>query len=310
MITTPHSEHHHRTRNISLYCNSASWLHAAEPFLKMAADDHQQQELLERRKEIEAKRQNYQNQVKVLHELSVARARTRQRRSVSQDIPENLDTAREVSTSQESHDYSSNSGQDSFHDPASDITPSVGTPSIAGDPGAPPAVPSEETLKRFATTVAYSSYSRLCGTSDRSLVYQLFENDLQKEPSNVLDPKKMVEVPRTGHKIACLREEIAEGASLFATRMIEARRRVDPEVTTDDQVRRLGPANFPGDSLPVYWIVTFGQQGVVDWEEGCSLARAYRRVFEDFGAEDVHCLVFESEHSVSGVDGQKAYAME
>lgn len=88
------------------------------------------------------------------------------------------------------------------------------------------------------------------------------------------------------------------------------RRRVHPEVTTDDQVRRLGPANIPGDNLPVYWIVIFSQQGVVDWEDGCSLARAYRRVFEDFGADDVHCLVFESETSTSDHGLQKAYAME
>lgn len=272
----------------------------------MSAYDQQQQELLQDKKNIKARKKNYRKQLeKFRKELSTARAKTKKARSVSRDITEDLNKDREESPFYESHDDSSDSSEDSFCAPTS-----VGTPSITENPGAPPAVPSEETLRRFATTVAYSSYRRLCGTSDRSLVYQLFENDLQKEPSNILDPKKMVEVPLTGHKIACLREEISEGTSLFAARMIEARRRVDPEVTTDDQVRRLGPANVPDDSLPIYWIVTFSQQGVVDWEEGCSLARAYRRVFEDFGAEDVHCLVFESEHDISGVNGQQAYAME
>lgn len=129
--------------------------------------------------------------------------------------------------------------------------------------------------------------SMLCGNSDRSLIRHLFGNNLQKKQSKILCPKKMVEIPQGGHNIAYLREQIAEGASLFAASMTEARRRVHPEVTTDDQVRRLGPANIAGDNLPVYWIVTFSQQGVVDWEDGCSLARAYRRVFE-FGADDVH----------------------
>lgn len=272
----------------------------------MSAYDQQQQELLQDKKNIKARKQNYRKQLEKFHEeQSTARAKTRQARSVSRDVTEDINTDREGSPVHESHDDSDNSSEYSVCVPTT-----VGTASITENSGALPAVPSEETLRRFATTVAYSSYRRLCGTSDRSLIYELFENDLRKEPTNILDPKKMVEVPRTEHKIACLREEMAEVASTFAARMIEARRRVDPEVTTDDQVRRLGPANVPDDSLPIYWIVTFSQEGVVDWEEGCSFARAYRRVFEDFGAEDVHCLVFESEQSVSGIDGQKAYAME
>lgn len=198
-------------------------------------------------------------------------------------------------------------------DPDSDQQDSLNSPARfidENDRDSAPSAPSEETLRRYATTVAYSSYSMLCGTSDRSLTHHLFENDLQKEPSSVLCPKKMIEIPRGEHNIAYLREQMAEGTSVFAARMTEARRPFDPQVTTDDQVRRLGPANIPSEKLPVYWIVTLGQHGVVDWEEGCSLARAYRRVFEDFGADDVHCLVFEGEPGLSGSDDQKAYAME
>lgn len=265
----------------------------------MPVDCQQLQELLQCEKEIQAKRQKYQQQVEEQrNRLAGARAEARQAPSMFQHI----DADRETSPSQESSESSSITSQDSFCP--------VPPPSVAEDPSSAPAAPSEEILRRFAKTVAYSSYSRLCGTSDHSLIYHLFENDLQKKPSSILDPKKMVEIPRTGHNIAFLRQEMNEGTSLFAARMAEARRQTHPEVTTDDQVRRLGPANIPGDSLPIYWIVTLSEQGVVDWEGGCSLARAYRRVFEDFGAEDVHCLVFESEHSFSGVDGEKAYAIE
>ncbi|KAG6366087.1 hypothetical protein INS49_000263 [Diaporthe citri] len=246
--------------------------------------------------------QKYQQQVQELRdELTAARAEIKNLRTVPQAFPENLaaDDDEPLFVSRESHDSSSDSDQDSLYEAA---------PCIPQGRQSAPTAPSEETLRCYATTIAYSSYSMLCGTSDRSLIHRLFEADLQKEPSGILCPKKMVEIPRGGHNIAYLREQIAEGASLFAARMTEARRGVHPEVTTDDHVRRIGPANIPGDNLPVYWIVTLSQQGVVDWEDGCSLARAYRRVFEDFGAEDVHCLVFES--GPSGGDDQKAYAME
>ncbi|KAI7782449.1 hypothetical protein LA080_013448 [Diaporthe eres] len=248
--------------------------------------------------------QKYQQQIDDLRdELTAARAEIKNLRRVPQAFPENLAEEDDeiLFVSRESHDSSSGSDQDSLYGAA---------PSIHDGRDSPPAAPSNETLKRYATTIAYSSYNMLCGTSDRSLTHHLFENDLQKETSSILCPKKMVEIPRGGHNIAYLREQIAEGASLFAASMTEARRRVHPEVTTDDQVRRLGPANIPGDNLPIYWIVTLSQRGVLDWEDGCSLARAYRRVFEDFGAEDVHCLVFESETSPSVGDDQKAYAME
>lgn len=271
----------------------------------MSVDHHQLQELLQRYKEIQAKRQKYRQQVQEQrNRLASARAETRRSRSVSQDVPEDLDADCDMSPSQESYDSSYDSDQDSFHP--------VPPPSIAEAPSSAPAAPSEEILKHFATTVAYSTYSRLCGTSDGSLIHHLFETDpqMEKEPSAILGPKKMVEVPRTGHNIAFLREETTDGTSLFAARMAEARRQTHPEVTTDDQVRRLGPANIPEDGLPIYWIVAFNQQGVVDWEGGCSLARAYRRVFEDFGAEDVHCLVFEREMAPSSGDAQKTYTME
>lgn len=146
----------------------------------------------------------------------------------------------------------------------------------------------------------------LCGTSDPALIHLLLEHELQKEPSSILSPKKMIEVPPGGLNIDYLYEHIAEGASLFGRSVAEP----TPKVTTDNQVRRLGPANISRDSLPVYWIVTVSRPRVVDWEAGCSLARAYRRVFEDFGAEDVHCLVFEFEPSILGDNGQKTFALE
>lgn len=272
----------------------------------MSAHDQLQQEqgLKDSKANIEALIvQKYQQQVDQLRdELTAARAEIKELRSVPQTFPEELATDDEAMfVSRESHDSSSDGDQDSLYDAA---------PSIERGRDSALAAPSEETLRRYATTIAYSSYSMLCGTSDRSLIHHLFESDLQKKPSSVLCPKKMIEIPRGGHNIAYLREQIAKGASLFAARMTEARRQVHPEVTTDDQVRRLGPANIPGDNLPTYWIVTLSQRGVMDWEDGCSLARAYRRVFEDFGAEDVHCLVFESETNPSGGDDQKAYAME
>lgn len=275
----------------------------------MSAHEQSQQELVLASEGSKAKNkrtivQNFKQQVRELRdELTAARAEIKNLGSVPQASPENLsaDEDEVLFVSQESHDSSPDSDQDSLYGAA---------PSIQRGRNSAPAAPSEDTLRRYATTIAYSSYSMLCGTSDRSLVHHLFETDLKKEPSSILCPKKMVEIPRGGHNIAYLREQIAEGASLFAARMTEARHRVHPEVTTDDQVRRLGPANITGDSLPVYWIVTLSQRDVLDWEDGCSLARAYRRVFEDFGAEDVHCLVFESETGHSGDDDQKAYAME
>lgn len=275
----------------------------------MSAHEQSQQELAQGSKGSKANIktsivQKYQQQVDELrYELTAARAEIKNLRSVPQAFPENLtaDEDEVLFVSQEIHDSSPDSDQDSLYGAA---------PATQRGRDSAPTTPSEDILRRYATTIAYSSYSMLRGTSDRSLIHHLFETDLRKEPSSILCPKKMVEVPRGGHNIAYLREQIAEGASLFAARMTEARHRVHPEVTTDDQVRRLGPANIPGDSLPVYWIVTLSQRDVLDWEDGCSLARAYRRVFEDFGAEDVHCLVFESETGHSGDDDQKAYAME
>lgn len=277
----------------------------------MPAHDQQQQELPQAKRFKPSNEasivQRYREVVQQLRkELTAARAEIADLRSATRDLPGHLITDRDTSLGQEDQlgrvSFPECDQQDSLNSPAPSID--------ENDRDSAPSAPSEETLRRYATTVAYSSYSMLCGTSDRSLTYHLFENDLQKEPSSVLCPKKMIEIPRGGHNIAYLREQIAEGTSLFAARMVEARRRFDPQVTTDDQVRRLGPANIPSEKLPVYWIVTLGQQGVMDWEEGCSLARAYRRVFEDFGAEDVHCLVFEGEPGLSGSDDQKAYAME
>ncbi|KAK7721260.1 hypothetical protein SLS64_001556 [Diaporthe eres] len=275
----------------------------------MSTHDQSQQEPLQGSKGSKANVktsivQKYQKQVAELRdELTAARAEIKNLRSVPQAFPENLAEGDDeiLFVGRESRDSSPDRDQDSLYGAA---------PSIHDGRDSPPAAPSEETLKRYATTIAYSSYRMLCGTSDRSLTHHLFENDLQKEPSSILCPKKMVEIPRGGHNIAYLRGQIAEGASLFAARMTEARRQVHPEVTTDDQVRRVGPANIPDDDLPVYWIVTLSQRGVLDWEDGYSLARAYRRVFEDFGAEDVHCFVFESETGLSDHDSQKAYAME
>lgn len=278
----------------------------------MPAHDQQQQELPQAKRFKPSNEasivQRYREVVQQLRkELTAARAEIADLRSATRHLPGHLITDRDTSMGHddlENHGSFPNDQQDSLNSPA----PSIHEDDRDYDRDSAPPAPSEETLRRYATTVAYSSYSMLCGTSDRSLTYHLFENDLQKEPSSVLCPKKMIEIPRGGHNIAYLREQIAEGTSLFAARMVEARRRFNPEVTTDDQVRRLGPANISGEKLPVYWIVTLGQQGVVDWEEGCSLARAYRRVFEDFCAEDVHCLVFEG--GISGDDGHKAYAME
>lgn len=261
----------------------------------MPAHDQQQQELPQAKRFKPSSEafivQRYREVVKQLrNELTAARAEIADLRSATRDP--NSDQ------------------QDSLNSPAPSIDENDRDNDRDYDRDSAPSEPSEETLRRYAMTVAYSSYSMLCGTSDRSLTHHLFENDLQKEPSSILCPKKTIEISRGEHNIAYLCEQIAESTSLFAARMVEARRRFNPEVTTNDQVRRLGPANIPGEKLPVYWIVTLGQHGLVDWEEGCSLARAYRRVFEDFGAEDVHCLVFEGEPGLSGGDEQKAYAME
>lgn len=271
----------------------------------MSGDDQQQQELFQDFKDFRANIEapivrKYQQQIDDLRdELAAARAEIKNLRTGSQAAHRNLDADYEVSPSQGIYDSSSGNEEDSLYE----ASPSM-------DCDSAPWAPSEDTLRCYATTIAYSQYSMLCGTSDPTLIHRLFEHELQKEPSSILCPKKMVEVPPGGHNVAYLHQQIVEGASLFAARMIEARRRVHPEVTTDDQVRRLGPANIAGDSLPVYWIVTFSRPGIVDWEEGCSLARAYRRVFEDFGADDVHCLVFESDPSLLGDDGQKAYFMQ
>jgi hypothetical protein len=269
----------------------------------MPVDCQQLHNLLQRYQEIQAKREKYQQQVEEQRRrLAGARASIRQACSASQAILDDLDANLGVLATQESYESSSDSG----HDPICPAPP----PSVAEDPISTPVAPSKEVLVRFATTVAYSSYSRLCGTSDDCLIDQLVEND-PKDPSAILGPKKMIEIPQAGHNIVFLRREVAAGApSLFATSMIQARRRVCPEVGTDDQIRRLGPADLPEHCLPIYWIITFSQNGVLDWQGGCDLARAYRRVFEDFGVDDVHCLVFECEADFSSRHAQKAYAME
>lgn len=270
----------------------------------MSVDHQQLQKLLQSYEEIQAKRQRVKEFVEQ-SQLARSRARVKARRasSVSEDTPEGLDAERQISPSHESHNFSDDSGEDS-------VCP-VPPPSIAESPSPIPVAPSEETLRRFATTVAYSSYSRLCGTSDDTLIRHLFGDELRKEATAILGPKKMAEIPQGGHNIAYLWNELAEGADTpFVTSMAEARRPFDPQVTTDDHVRRLGPAEILDDSLPICWVVTFSQQGAVDWEAGCALARAYHRVFEEFGAEDVHCLVFERGlGSLSGDTGE-SYSIE
>ncbi|KAJ0114684.1 hypothetical protein J7T55_004928 [Diaporthe amygdali] len=270
----------------------------------MSAHAQQQQLFQDFKASIEAPiRRHYQQKIDGLRdELADARAEIRDLRILSfpKTFQNNLAAVHETSMSQESNDSSSERDQNLLRGVA---------PSIDQDHDSDSPTPSEETLRRYATTIAYSTYSTLCGTSDHELIQLLVENDLQ-EPHISLGPKKMIDISRTEHNIAYLRENIGEGSSLFAARMIQARGLIYPEVTTNDQVRRLGPANVPEEKLPIYWIVTFSNHGVVTWEEGCRLAGAYRRVFEEFGVDDVHCLVFESETSLPGTEFQTAYTME
>lgn len=276
--------------------------------VKMSAGDQQEQQLLQNFKDFKANIeasivQKYRQMIGSLHdELAAARAEIRDLRSGLQTAQTTPSTTQEAPLTQESHDTSSDSDQDMC----------VVAPSAERDQDEDPAVPapSEETLRRYATTVAYSTYSMLCGTSDHALIQLLVEHDLQNKSPKSLSPKKMIDISRTGHNITYLREQIANSSSLFATRMIQARSLVHPEVTTDDQVRRLGPAKVPGENLPIYWIVNFSHHGVVSWEEGCRLADAYQRVFEEFDAEDVHCLVFESGPGLLDGEYQTAYSME
>lgn len=249
----------------------------------------------------------YQQRIDNLRdELADSRAEIRELRirSFPKTSQNDLVEDHETSVSQESNNLYSESDQHQSHSVA---------PSIDQDQDSGPLAPSEETLRRYATTIAYSTYSMLCGTSDPALIQLLIEEDyLQKEQHISLGPKKMIDISGTEHNIAHLREKIAEGSSLFAARMIQSRGIIYPEITTNDQIRRLGPANIPAEELPVYWIVTLNNHGVVGWEEGCRLAGAYRRVFEEFGVNDVHCLVFESEVGLAhaGSECQTAYAME
>lgn len=273
----------------------------------MSVDHQKLQNKLQRLEEKQAKRQKVKEFEDQQNQLAQSRSRAQvaagRTRIVSEDIPEDINAQRQMFPSHESYDSPDDGGEYSVYP--------VPPPSATERPSPGPAAPTEETLKCFATTVAYSSYSRLCGTSDDSLIHHLFQGELRKESSAVFGPKKMIEIPHGRHNITFLRKELAEGAtSPFVTSMVEARRRVDPEVTTDDHVRRLGPAEILDDSLPIYWIVTFSQRGAIDWEGGCTLARAYRRVFEEFGTDEVHCLVFEYEEDVSGEGGQKAFALE
>lgn len=277
----------------------------------MSVDHQKLHKLLQSYEEIQAKRQRVKEFVEQ-SQLARSRARVKARRasSVSEDTPEGLDAERQISPSHECYNFSDDSGEDS-------VCP-VPPPSIAESPSPIPVAPSEETLRQFATTVAYSSYSRLCGTSDDTLIRHLFGDELRKETAAILGPKKMVEIAQTDHNIAYLWTELAEGAaSPFVASMTEARRQIDPKITTDDHVRRLGPAEILDDSLPIYWIVSFSQcpWGGLDWEGGCSLARAYHHVFEEFGAGDVHCLVFECEDYESEADlaagyGKKVFVIE
>ncbi|KAG8168041.1 hypothetical protein KVR01_003730 [Diaporthe batatas] len=259
-------------------------------------------QLLEDYSELQEKRQKVQEQAE---KIAQARARGKRAPSVPNNFSENLDADREMTPGQEQKSY------DSSVDSDEDMDYTVPPPSIAESPNSNPPAPSEEALRRFATTVAYSSYSNFCGTSDETLVRHLFEDGLQNDSAVIFDPKKMIEINKTDHNIAYLWNELAEAAaSPFVASMTEARRRIDPGLTTDDQIRRFGPAEILNDSLPIYWIVTLSQRGVIDWEGGCSLARAYRRVFEKFGVDDVHCLVFEYETDLSGEDSRKAFALE
>ncbi|KAL1859483.1 hypothetical protein Daus18300_009628 [Diaporthe australafricana] len=271
--------------------------------------DQQEQQLLQDFKSFKASIeapivQKYQQEIDDLRdELAAARAEIRDLRSGHQAAQSPPFTVEDTLLTQESNDSSSESDEEMMCSVA---------PSTEHDQGRGPTAqaPSEETLRCYATTVAYSTYSKLCGTSDHALIQLLVDHDLQKEPPKSLSPKKMIDISRTGHNIAYLREQIANSSSLFAARMIQARSLSHPEVTTDDQVRRLGPANVPTESLQIYWIVNFSHHGMVSWEDGCRLADAYRRVFEDFGAEDVHCLVFESGPSHLDGEYQTAYSME
>lgn len=266
----------------------------------MSFNHEELQKRLQSYQELQAKREKVQEQI---DQIARARAQGRRAHSTSEDHSEDLGTGREISSSQEGYDSSDDTGEDMGY--------TAPPPSIVETPRSGPAAPSEETLRRFATTVAYSSYSRLCGTSDDTLIRNLIDDELRKEPAAVLGPKKMIEIPQGEHNVAFLRQELAEGAaSPFAASMAEVRRQIDPEVTIDHQVRRLGPAEILDDSLPIYWIVTFSKQGMLDWEGGCSLARVYHGVFKEYGAEDVHCLVLDHETDLSCEDRQKAFALE
>ncbi|KAK2614220.1 hypothetical protein N8I77_001066 [Diaporthe amygdali] len=271
-------------------------------------EEQQQQQLFQDFKaSIEASiMRQYQQKINDLRdELADARAEIKELRIriFSKTSENTLIANHETPLSQGSNDSSS----ESDHNQSCGVAPSTDQDQESDSPTS-----SEEALRRYATTIAYSTYSLLCGTSDPALVQLLVDNDLQKEPPISLGPKKMIDISGTEHNIAHLREKIAEGSSLFAARMIQARGIIYPEITTNDQIRRLGPANIPGEELPVYWIVTLNNHGVVGWDEGCRLAGAYRRVFEEFGVNDIHCLVFESEVGLAhaGSECQTAYAME
>lgn len=141
----------------------------------MSAHDRSQQELRQGFKGskaiIEARNlQEYQRQVEELrYELTAARAEIRNLRGVPQAFPQNFaaDDDEALFVRRESHDSFSDSDQDS---------PYCTTPSIHQGRKSAPAAPGEEALRRYATTIAYSSYKHalwhLRPLLDSSLVWE------------------------------------------------------------------------------------------------------------------------------------------